>query len=94
MVDGVIYSNATIPSGLSSVTGSSSNLARADAQDDGTNRLADLNPNDIESIEILKSAAAGSIYGSKAANGVVIIHTKRGVAGQVHANLSQRVGVS
>ncbi len=94
VVDGVIYSNATIPSGLSSVTGSSSNLARADAQDDGTNRLADLNPNDIESIEVLKSAAAGSIYGSKAANGVVIIHTKRGTAGQVHANLSQRVGFS
>ena len=94
VVDGVIYSNVTVPSGLSTVTASSSNIGNANAQDDGTNRLADINPNDIESIEVLKSAAAGSIYGSKAANGVIIIHTKRGRAGKVHANLSQRIGFS
>lgn len=94
VVDGVIYSNVTVPSGLSSVTASSSNVGRGNAQDDGTNRLADINPDDIESIEVLKSAAAGSIYGSKAANGVVIIHTKRGQQGKVHANLSQRIGFS
>ena len=46
------------------------------------NRVADINPTDIENIEILKGAAASSIYGSKAANGVVIITTKRGQAGQ------------
>jgi len=44
------------------------------------NALATLNPNDIESIEILKDASAKSIYGSRAANGVVIITTKRGKA--------------
>ncbi len=45
------------------------------------NALATLNPNDIESIEILKDASAKAIYGSRAANGVVLITTKRGKAG-------------
>ena len=44
--------------------------------------MAFLNPNDIESIEILKDAAAASIYGSQAANGVVLVTTKRGKAGK------------
>jgi TonB-linked SusC/RagA family outer membrane protein len=43
-----------------------------------TNSLSDINPNDIESIDVLKDAAAGAIYGSRAANGVVLITTKRG----------------
>lgn len=46
-----------------------------------SNPLAGINPNDIESIEILKDASATAIYGSRAANGVVIITTKRGKAG-------------
>jgi TonB-linked SusC/RagA family outer membrane protein len=46
-----------------------------------TNRTFDINPNDIESIEILKGAAAAAIYGSRAANGVVMITTKRGRPG-------------
>src|SRR5690606_36779060 len=50
---------------------------------DGTryNPMADINPNDIASMEVLKDAAASAIYGSRAANGVVLITTKRGVAG-------------
>ena len=87
VVDGVIYSNATIPTGLSSVTGSSANRGSGDQQDDAVNRIADLNPQDIESIEILKSAAAASIYGSKAANGVVVITTRRGRAGRPRVDL-------
>jgi TonB-linked SusC/RagA family outer membrane protein len=43
-----------------------------------TNAISDINPNDIESIEVLKDAAASAIYGSRAANGVVLITTKRG----------------
>jgi len=46
------------------------------------NRVADINPNDIESVDILKGAAASAIYGARAANGVVLITTKRGHAGQ------------
>lgn len=47
-----------------------------------SNALSVINPNDIESIEVLKDAAAASIYGSRAANGVVLITTKRGKSGR------------
>jgi len=94
VVDGVIYSNASIPSGLYTVTGSGSAAGTGPTQDDVANRLADLNPNDIVNIEVLKSAAASSIYGSKAANGVVIITTNRGQAGKPKAHITQRLGWS
>ena len=48
----------------------------------GTNPLADINPNDIESIEILKDASATAIYGANGSNGVVLITTKKGKAGK------------
>ncbi|UCD36849.1 MAG: SusC/RagA family TonB-linked outer membrane protein, partial [Fidelibacterota bacterium] len=51
-----------------------------------TNRAYDISPDDIEKIEILKGAAATAIYGSRAANGVVLITTKSGVAGQFRGN--------
>ena len=47
-----------------------------------TNPLADINPNDIESVDILKDGAATAIYGSRAANGVILITTKKGKKGQ------------
>lgn len=50
------------------------------------NALAALNPNDIESIEVLKDASATSVYGSRGANGVVLITTKRGKDGQTAVN--------
>src|SRR5439155_12449490 len=52
-----------------------------------TNRAMDLNPNDIESVEILKGAAAGAIYGARAGQGVVLITTKSGRAGATHFSL-------
>lgn len=94
VVDGVIYSNQSLPSGLSTATSSGSNRGSGQLQDDPVNRLADLNPNDIESIEVLPGAAASSIYGSKAANGVIIIRTKRGQAGKTSATITQRLGFS
>src|SRR5690606_5679214 len=54
------------------------NLSTASLGGQTTNPLADLNPNDIESIEILKDANATAIYGARGANGVVLITTKRG----------------
>jgi TonB-linked SusC/RagA family outer membrane protein len=45
------------------------------------NRMVDFNPNDVENVEILKGAAAAAIYGARAANGVILITTKRGHAG-------------
>ena len=94
VVDGIIYSNATVPTGLYSVTKSGTLSGSGPLQDDGANRLADLNPEDIASIEVLKSAAASSIYGSKAANGVVIITTKQGQAGKPKADITQRIGAA
>lgn len=58
-----------------------------------TNALADLNPNDIESIEVLKDAAAAAIYGSRGANGVVLITTKKGKAGRTKFNASYYTGI-
>jgi len=52
-----------------------------------------INPNDIERIDVLKDAASASIYGSRATNGVVLITTKRGKAGQVTASVDAYVGV-
>ncbi len=56
------------------------------------NALSDLNPNDIESIQILKDAAAASIYGSRGANGVVLITTKKGKAGETKFNVNYYSG--
>jgi len=59
----------------------------------GTNALSDINPSDIESISVLKDAAAASIYGARATNGVVVITTKRGKAQKstVSVNLSHGI---
>ncbi|MDD4235484.1 MAG: TonB-dependent receptor [Bacteroidales bacterium] len=59
----------------------------------GFNALSDINPNDIESIQILKDAAAASIYGSRGANGVVLITTKKGKAGKTKFNVNYYGGV-
>lgn len=58
------------------------------------NPIADINPNDISSIEILKDASAAAIYGSRASNGVVIITTKRGKAGKTNINFNYYTGFS
>src|SRR5207247_4025477 len=61
-------------------------------QDAQVNRIADLNPNDVESIEILRGASASAIYGQKASNWVVVIKTKRGRIGAPQFNVTQRMG--
>lgn len=58
------------------------------------NPLADFNPNDIESIEVLKDAAATAIYGSRGSNGVVLITTKRGKAGKTQFQAGYNTGFS
>src|SRR5690606_33164383 len=60
---------------------------------EGMNLLAELNPNDIESIEVLKDAAAAAIYGSRATNGVVIITTKSGKSGVSRLDVTANFGV-
>ncbi|MGY8911566.1 MAG: TonB-dependent receptor plug domain-containing protein, partial [Flavobacteriales bacterium] len=56
--------------------------------------LSDINPSDIQSIEILKDAASTAIYGSRAANGVVLITTKRGKSGKAQIDVNILTGVS
>ncbi|MFT4855705.1 MAG: TonB-linked SusC/RagA family outer membrane protein, partial [Planctomycetota bacterium] len=58
-----------------------------------SNALGSINPNDIESIEVLKDAAAAAIYGAQAANGVVIITTKRGRKGQSIVKVTVQEGI-
>src|SRR6267154_1062993 len=78
VVDGVVVSNVAIPSNQNAVTRSTQGSNPSLTQDNQVNRIADLNPNDIENIEVLKGASASAIYGSRASNGVVIITTRRG----------------
>jgi len=93
VIDGVVISNVSTPGGVNAVTGAAGG-GNPSNQDNATNRVADLNPNDIENIEVLKGASAAALYGSKAANGVVIITTKRGRAGENHASVTQRFGIA
>jgi len=87
ILDGVYASNATQRTGRATVSG-----AGASSQDDGSNRLADLNPADIENIEILKGPSAAAIYGTRANAGVIIITTKRGTEGKTKISFSQDIG--
>ena len=88
VIDGVIYSNVRIAGGRGQID----DAAFAVAEDDPVNRVADINPTDVASIEILKGAAASSIYGSKASNGVVVITTNRGQLGKPQVTLTSRLG--
>ncbi|MFQ5678709.1 MAG: SusC/RagA family TonB-linked outer membrane protein [Gemmatimonadota bacterium] len=92
VVDGVLVSNAAIPSNQNVLTAASGGSNPSLDQDVLQNRIADLNMQDIESIEILKGASAAAIYGSKASNGVVIITTKRGRVGPAQVNASFQGG--
>ena len=67
---------------------------RNDANYTESNPLAFLNPNDIESIDILKDAASAAIYGAQASNGVVIVTTKKGRAGKTKFQFNTYVGQS
>jgi TonB-dependent starch-binding outer membrane protein SusC len=69
-------------------TGDFSRLAPAGT----TNTLAGINPNDIESVSVLKDAASSSIYGSRAANGVILITTKKGKAGKSKIRVDSELG--
>ncbi len=91
VIDGVIVDNTAIQSGLDLIT-AATGAGSSTPQGQPTNRIADINPNDIESVEVLKGASAAAIYGSKASNGVVIITTKRGAPGHTAINVTQQVG--
>ncbi|MGH7595753.1 MAG: SusC/RagA family TonB-linked outer membrane protein [bacterium] len=93
VVDGVIVNNAATQSGIDLVTKATA-AGSATPQGQPSNRIADINPNDIDNIEVLKGASAAAIYGAKASNGVVIINTKRGYAGRPRIDVTQQIGYS
>jgi TonB-dependent starch-binding outer membrane protein SusC len=94
VIDGVIANNVTFNSGLNALTGAQGGATAGQpvSQDQSVNRIADLNPNDIESIQVLEGAAAASIYGAHAAGGVILITTKKGVAGKPQVDVRQSFG--
>ncbi len=87
VVDGVIVSNVAIPSNQNVITAASGGSNPSLVQDNLQNRVADINPEDIETIEVLKGASAAAIYGAKASNGVVIITTRQGGTGSANLRL-------
>jgi ferric enterobactin receptor len=84
VVDGIIYDNSTPVGGDSGFDGSTRNSTTYG------NRVMDINPEDIESMSILKGPAATALYGSRAADGVIIISTKKGQEGVVQVNISSK----
>jgi len=94
VVDGVPVNNGTFSTtNFNAVDAGGGGVGGQDngGQLEGTsapNRMVDINPSDIASVEILKGAAAAAIYGSSAANGVILITTKRGQAGVNRYSLS------
>ena len=78
--------------GIPIITSDNRMLSNAGVGDGGT--TASINPNDIESITVLKDAAAASIYGSRAANGVILVTTKSGKAGQSRFTARVKFGAS
>src|SRR5687768_15046675 len=95
VVDGVVTSDIGIAPGINRVTRASGATSIAVAsQESPVNRIADINPNDIESVEVLKGAAASAIYGSKASAGVILITTKRGRGGSPAFTLRSGAGTA
>lgn len=87
VIDGVVVSNAT-----RNVTNVNVDAGTTGAI--GQNSMADINPNDIASIEVINGAAASAIYGSRASNGVVLITTKRGKTGKPQVQFSTSFNVN
>ncbi|MDR3350344.1 MAG: SusC/RagA family TonB-linked outer membrane protein [Prevotellaceae bacterium] len=84
VVDGIIYDNSTSINGNSLFDGAQSTNSTY------SNRVMDINPDDIESMSVLKGPAAAALYGSRAAAGVIVITTKKGEEGTVKVNVSSK----
>ena len=85
VVDGIIYDNST------SVLGNSGTDGMTRSATTYSNRVMDINPEDVETMSVLKGAAAAALYGSRAADGVVIITTKKGSEGAVKIEVSSQL---
>jgi TonB-linked SusC/RagA family outer membrane protein len=91
IIDGVIMDN----SNRNTTTGVTGNTGAASfGMNNGTRALANINPSDIESMEVLKGAAAASLYGSRASSGVIVVKTKSGGKGKLSVNYGLDLGVA
>ena len=88
VVDGIIYDNST------QVTGNTGYGGESRSNTTYSNRVMDINPEDIENMSVLKGAAAAALYGSRAADGVIIITTKKGAEGSVNVNVNSKLSTS
>ena len=92
IIDGVYVNNSQNATGAGTGPFSGATGQTAGTQDQAPNRLADINPADIENIEILKGPSAAAIYGTRANAGVIFITTKRGKAGRTSVSFGQDIG--
>lgn len=88
VIDGIIYDNGTNIGGNSAFDG-----AMRTSTTYG-NRVMDINPEDVESMSVLKGPAAAALYGSRAAAGVIVITTKKGEEGKTEVNFSSKFSSS
>nr|WP_234998108.1 SusC/RagA family TonB-linked outer membrane protein [Parabacteroides sp. Marseille-P3160] len=84
VVDGVIYDNSSTVVGNSAFDGAGASSSIT------SNRVMDINPEDVESMSVLKGPAAAALYGSRASAGVILVTTKKGKEGAVEVNLSTK----
>ncbi len=92
VIDGVIANNETVNSGLNAVTSAGPMPLAQDVEDNSPNRISDINPADVERIEVLKGPSASAIYGSKGAAGAILITTRRGTSPRPQWQLTGRMG--
>lgn len=84
VVDGVIYDNSSSVVGNSAFDGAMASTTTT------SNRVMDINPEDVENMSVLKGPAAAALYGSRASAGVILITTKKGKEGAVEVNLATK----
>jgi len=88
IIDGLALDNDTFSGGADLLPSSGSNSPSSSEQFSFSNRASDINPDDIESFNVLKGAAATALYGVRASNGAIIITTKKGKQGKAKVSLS------
>jgi ferric enterobactin receptor len=88
VIDGVIYDNSITVTGNTGTDG----LSRSNTS--YSNRIMDINPEDVQTLSVLKGAAAAALYGSRAADGVIIITTKKGAEGATTVSVNSKVSTS
>ena len=93
VIDGLPIDNTTTSGSVLPSTGTNGNQAGSRDQFAFANRGLDINPDDIESISVLKGAGATALYGLRAANGALIITTKKGTLGKMSVTLSSSAGI-